>query len=59
MDEFITYDVISHHDQKAFIDQVQRALERGWKLQGGVSVTAPPNGNGHYHFYQAVYFKEK
>lgn len=44
----IVYDVIMEQDLMDFVDEVNKRLKRGWKLQGGVSTT------GSYYL-QAIY----
>lgn len=47
------YFVVSAKDQSALEKDVELFLDRGWRLQGGLSVVMTDKG---LRFYQAVFF---
>lgn len=40
----ILYRIITHTDSREFVNQVQEALNEGWRLQGGMSLYTNING---------------
>lgn len=53
----LKYDLISINDHTEFMDRVSDAMNRGWKLQGGVDVIRNPDGSTQYT--QALYAEVK
>ena len=45
------YVVISKSDYGDFVETIEKLLDVGWKLQGGVSVR---NQDDHWVYYQAL-----
>jgi hypothetical protein len=37
------YKIVTHYDEQTFMDKVKKELDRGWKPQGGVSVSITEN----------------